>query len=60
MNEDKELLLEIAQQLDRWAIETYTGSWSTHQVRPMRDLSLQIFVHLERSSTRQSSEEVEG
>lgn len=29
-------LAELADQLERWASESVAGSWSTHQVQPMR------------------------
>jgi len=44
----EEYLYKIAQQLDKWAIETKTGGWSTHQVAPMRKLSLEIYSYLGR------------
>jgi len=54
MQTDKELLNEIAHQLDRWSVESLNGGWSTHQVAPMRDLSLKIFAHLGRPISPQS------
>lgn len=45
---DKELLREIAEQLDKWAIESQTGGWSTHQVDPQRKLAQKIYSHLGR------------
>ena len=41
-NEAKVLLLEVAAQLDRWALESMTGGWSTYQVKPMIALSEKI------------------
>lgn len=31
------LLMEEADLLDRWAQQSITGGWSTHQVDPMRE-----------------------
>ena len=31
------LLQEEAERLDRWAVESEKGGWSTHQVQPMRE-----------------------
>jgi hypothetical protein len=32
----KQALIDTANQLDRWADESVTYGWSTHQVKPMR------------------------
>ncbi|MEW8048925.1 MAG: hypothetical protein AB2792_19900 [Candidatus Thiodiazotropha sp.] len=37
---------EIAEQLNRWADESRTGGWSTHQVKPQRELAEKIYAHL--------------
>ena len=50
MNADKELLKEIAHQLDQWATQSERGGWSTHQVEPMRKLASRIYAHLGRTS----------
>jgi len=42
MNPDQHLLKKISDQLRRWAIESKTGGWSTHQVEPMRRLADEI------------------
>lgn len=34
--------IAVADQLDRWARESQTGGWSTHQVDPMRRLAANI------------------
>ena len=39
-------LCEVANQLDRWVIESINGGWSTHQVEPMRTLSRDILALL--------------
>lgn len=36
LREAIKLLEEEAVQLDRWADESLSGGWSTHQVKPMR------------------------
>ena len=41
------LLIEIAAQLEKWAVESVSGGWSTHQVRPMRDLAFRIVIFIE-------------
>jgi len=41
-----ELLRKIADTLDRWAVESQVGGWSTHQVKPMQELSNEIKVHI--------------
>ena len=41
-HEAQELLLGVAAQLDKWALESLTGGWSTHQVKPMINLALEI------------------
>lgn len=45
---DTEQLNRIAAQLRKWAIESRTGGWSTHQVDPMRKLADEIDEHLSR------------
>lgn len=42
MTRDQELLIKVADQLERWANESVTGHWSTHQVDPMRKLADEI------------------
>lgn len=34
--------IAVADQLDRWALQSQTGGWSTHQVDPMRRLAANI------------------
>lgn len=43
-----ELLREIAEQLDKWAKESLTDGWCTHQVEPMQKLANKIYVFLGR------------
>ena len=43
---DKELLSEIAENLEQWAIESQNGGWSTHQVKPQIELAATIKLHL--------------
>ena len=38
----KNLLLDVAAQPDKWVLESMTGGWSTHQVKPMRELAMKI------------------
>lgn len=40
------LLDDVADKLDTWAAESVRGGWSTHQVRPMRDLAFDIRVKI--------------
>ena len=49
MNKDKQLLKQIAEQLDKWANQSESGGWSTHQVKPQRELADQIHAHLSRT-----------
>lgn len=42
------LLEETRQQLNRWAEESLSGGWSTHQVQPQRDLAAKIQQELDR------------
>jgi len=44
----EQLLREIAEQLERWARESKSGGWSTHQVQPQRELADKIYSHLGR------------
>jgi hypothetical protein len=53
---DKELLREVANQLDRWARESESGGWSTHQVNPQRQLADKIYAHLGRSQPSASNQ----
>lgn len=39
---DRQMLAEIASQLENGIEETWSGGWSTHQVRPMRALADEI------------------
>jgi len=39
-------LKAIAIQLEKWAEESISGGWSTHQVRPMREKAKDIFTLL--------------
>lgn len=48
--EDKQLLREIAQQLEKWVKQSETGGWSTHQVKLQQELATNIYAHLGRSS----------
>lgn len=38
---------EVIAQLEKWATESEVGGWSTHQVRPMRQLAdhLKAFLY---------------
>lgn len=38
----KGLLVDVANQLDKWAIESQSGGWSSHQVKPMIRLARMI------------------
>ncbi len=49
-NETKEFLREIAEQLEKWAGESESGGWSTHQVTPQLLLSERIYEYLGRKS----------
>jgi hypothetical protein len=40
------LLQRIELQLEKWANESRTGGWSTHQVEPMRKLADEIRMAL--------------
>lgn len=40
-------LENVARQLRRWATQSKTGGWSTHQVIPMRELADEIDEMLE-------------
>ena len=40
------LLQEEADRLDRWAVESEKGGWSTHQVQPMRERASAIRAKL--------------
>jgi hypothetical protein len=42
-----ETLRGVAEQLDKWATESLSGGWSTHQVEPMRKLSHHIRTLIE-------------
>ena len=46
---DEQLLVKIAEQLERWANESRLGGWSTHQVEPQRDLARKIWAHIGRT-----------
>jgi hypothetical protein len=48
--ETKEFLREIAEQLERWAGESKSGGWSTHQVTPQLLLSERIYNYLGRKA----------
>lgn len=52
MKTDRELLQEIAAQLEAWAKESTQGGWSTHQVRPMEAKANEIWAHLGRGMAR--------
>lgn len=39
-------LMRIADQLDKWASSSMAGGWSTHQVKPMRELARDIRASL--------------
>ena len=45
-------LREIAHQLEKWADESIDSSWSTHQVKPMRDKAAEIFAFLGRGENK--------
>lgn len=38
----EQMLADIRQQLNRWAEESQSHGWSTHQVNPQRKLAAQI------------------
>lgn len=40
------MIAAIASQLIRWADESIEGGWSTHQVKPMRDLAGRLSTFL--------------
>lgn len=40
------LLQEEADRLERWAVESEKGGWSTHQVQPMRERASMIRAKL--------------
>ena len=37
-------LEKVADQLLRWAEETSTGGWSTHQLEPMKKLAVELLI----------------
>jgi hypothetical protein len=43
---DRDLLEIVMNQLYRWARESQSGGWSTHQVEPQRSLASEIGEHL--------------
>lgn len=43
----------IAAQLDRWANESIQGGWSTHQVKPQRDLARLIYSAIGKKDARE-------
>ena len=55
---DREFLVEIRTQLLKWADESSTYGWSTHQVEPMRKLSNEISRYLNREKEKCLSQEV--
>ncbi len=36
------MLMKVARTLRQWARESEQGGWSTHQVRPQRELSAEV------------------
>lgn len=46
IHDDTVQLSAIADQLERWANESRSGGWSTHQVDPMRRLAENIREHV--------------
>jgi hypothetical protein len=44
-----EKLKEVAIQLDRWANESKSGGWSTHQVEPMRKKADELWAFIGRA-----------
>ncbi len=47
MNEEtKEFLRPTAIQLERWAKESLSGGWSTHQVKPMQKKADEIWAFI--------------
>ena len=46
---DRDMLEAIAEQLDRWAAESKSGGWSTHQVKPMEAKASEIYAYLMRT-----------
>lgn len=44
----REKLREVADQLERWAVESSLGGWSTHQVEPMKEEAACIYEMLGR------------
>ena len=53
------VIRDMADQLDRWANESRSGGWSTHQVDPMRRKAdeLRRFVALAREAPKDESKE---
>lgn len=47
-NDLKNKLREVADQLEKWAAESRTGGWSTHQVEPMKKEAARIYEMLGR------------
>lgn len=43
-----DLLREVAAKLERMATESLNGGWSTHQVKPQRDIADSIYSTLGR------------
>lgn len=46
MNEAELMLIELAEQLERWAKESRSGGWSTHQIEPMNNKAKDIWVFI--------------
>lgn len=46
---DREMLIEIAKQLEAWAKQSVDGGWSTHQVKPQCNLADDIYKHIGRT-----------
>ena len=51
-------ILKTATQLNKWALESEMGGWSTHQVDPMRALAEKLLAREKELGHRQSEEKV--
>ena len=46
MKTDKQLLIEVANQIELWAIESKKGGHSTHQVKSQTEWADKIYAHI--------------
>jgi hypothetical protein len=44
-----EMLKDIAEQLNKWSVESREGGWSTQQEKPMIELSRDIYAYIGRN-----------